>query len=97
MLYDEEGRAYVEPPLLPEDVHVFWIVSDYQRMFHENRKLIRRNGELRESIKRLNGYQFAQRRIILEQKKMMDRMINMLKKNGIAIPGDIKNFRATKY
>ena len=97
MLYDEEGRAYVEPPLLPEDAHVFWIVSDYQRMFQENNKLLRKNDELRETINHLNGYQFALNRIIVEQKKMMDRMIGMLKKNGIDIPSDIKNFKVTKY
>ena len=97
MLYDEEGRAYVEPPLLPEDSHVFWIVSDYQRMFQENNKLLRKNDELRETINHLNGYQFALNRIIVEQKKMMDRMIGMLKKNGIDIPSDIKNYKATKY
>ena len=97
MLYDEEGMAYVEPPLLPEDFHVFWIVKDYRRMYEEYNMLIRKNIELRETIKHLNGYQFALNRIIVEQKKMMDRLINIMKKKGIDIPSDIKNYKATKY
>ena len=96
MLYDEEGRAYVEPALLPEDVHVLSIVRDYQRMFNVNRKLENRNRELRESIQRVNGLQFAQHRIIVEQKKMMDHLMELLKKNGIPVPPYIADFKALK-
>ena len=97
MLYDEEGRTYVEPALLPEEDHLFWIVSDYRRMYKENCRLTIRNRKLMETIGQLNGLQFAQSRIIGEQKRMMDRLIAMLKARGIDIPNDIRDFRATKY
>jgi hypothetical protein len=39
MLYDEEGRVYVEPPLIPEEQHLMYIVKDYRRMYGEYWKL----------------------------------------------------------
>lgn len=97
MLYDEEGRPYIEPPLLPEDVHVLWIVKDYKRMFEENRKLEARNRELRESNQRVSGLQFAQHRIIVEQKRMMDRLVSILRAHSLEVPKDIRDFKPLKY
>ena len=97
MLYDEEGRPYIEPPLLPEDVHVLWIVKDYKRMFEENRKLEARNRALRESNQRISGLQFAQHRIIVEQKRMMDRLVSILRAHSLEVPKDIRDFKPLKY
>lgn len=97
MLYDEEGRPYIEPPLLPEDVHVLWIVKDYKRMFEKNRKLEARNRALRESNQRVSGLQFAQHRIIVEQKRMMDRLVSILRAHSLEVPKDIRDFKPLKY
>ena len=35
MLYDEEGKAYIEPPLIPEEQNLLYIVKDYRRMYNE--------------------------------------------------------------
>jgi hypothetical protein len=90
MLYDEEGRPHIEPPLLPEDVHVFWIVTDYQRMFYENGKLHKKIARLRETISRMNGYQFAQVRINQEQQQVIRKLKELLKRHGIKLPIDIR-------
>ena len=90
MLYDEEGRAYVEPPLLPENVHLRYIVSDYRRMYIANKELERRNQRLRDNLRGLNGLQYAYSRIVLEQHKHIGQLIKMLDKKELPVPSDVR-------
>ena len=89
MLYDEEGQPYVEPPLLPEDIHVFNIVCDYQSMFKKNVAMTQKNQELRESLARQSGLIYAQFRIIYDQQKAIERLIKKLRNRGEAIPASV--------
>ena len=88
MLYDEEGNVYVEPPLLPEEQHLFYIVSDYQAMYKENVKLRFKNNKLKESLRRVNSQQFAYYRIICQYSQYVDKLLKMLKKSGQQTPID---------
>lgn len=97
MLYDEEGRPYVEPPLLPEERHLMYIVKDYARMYRENQALQNRNERLRDSLRRGNGYQYALNRIIIEQERQIVRLIKMLENRGATVPRDILDYQAVKY
>ena len=38
MLYDEEGNAFIERPLIPEEQNLMYIVKDYRRMYYESRR-----------------------------------------------------------
>ena len=49
MLYDEEGRAYVECPIIPEEQNLLYIVKDYRRMYNEYWKMQKRIKRLQES------------------------------------------------
>lgn len=97
MLYDEEGRPYVEPVLLPEEKHLLYIVKDYGRMFKENRALLDKNERLRDSLRRGSGYQYALNRIIIEQERQIIRLIRMLENRGATVPRDILDYQAVKY
>ena len=89
MLYDEEGRPYVEPPLLPEDVHVFNIVCDYQSIFKENVAMTKKNQELRESLSRQSGLIYAQFRVIRDQQKAIEMLIKKLRNHVEVIPASV--------
>lgn len=93
MLYDEEGRAYVEPPLLPEDVNIKYVLDDYGRLFFENALLEKRNRKIRESSERLNSHLFSVRRINAVQRDVICSCIKLLKANGINLTPKIKEYR----
>lgn len=54
MLYDENGKPHIEPVLLPEEQHLFYIVKDYQRMFIEYHRMKKREREHLEKLNELN-------------------------------------------
>lgn len=83
MLYDENGVAYVEPPLLPEEYHTFCIVKDYRRMSCENERLKAQVKRLQESLKRLNMKQYAQQKLLGTHADMLRRSVKQMKANGI--------------
>ena len=59
MLYDEEGRAYVERPLIPEEQHLFYIVRDYKRMYHDYWSIKSKVEKLQETNVKLSNCNFA--------------------------------------
>lgn len=83
MLYDENGVAYVEPPLLPEEYHTFCIVKDYRRMSYENERLKAQVKRLQESLKRLNNRQYAQQKLLKTHADMLRHSVKQMKANGI--------------
>lgn len=40
MIYDENGHAQIEPPEIPTELIIHYIVKDYQRLFRERSILI---------------------------------------------------------
>lgn len=91
MLYDEKGYPYCEPPLLPEEAHVFHIVRHYQTMYKENQRAKEKIQKLRDTISRQNGLIYAQFRLIYDIESGMDRLVRMLHKKDQKIPADILN------
>lgn len=83
MLYDEEGRAYVEPPLIPEDKHLAYIVGDYQRMYKENEKLRGKLEKMRENLRKLSGYNYFLVKKVNEHEQAIHHAVREMKKKGI--------------
>lgn len=85
MLYDEEGNPYVEPPLLPEEQHLAYIVKDYQRMYRKCRHLEQKVERLGENNTRISNLNYSQFRIIFEYAKGLKHCIEVMQKNGIRL------------
>lgn len=88
MLYDEKGRPYVEPPLIPEEQHVFNIVKDYRRMYYEYHKLkdkVERNKE------RLEKYEWMRKRLKAHEEAIIH-CIKHMKKQGVEPSKHIKDY-----
>lgn len=85
MLYDEEGNPYVEPPLLPEDKHLEYIVKDYQRMYRKCRHLEEKVIKMRETNTMINHLNYSQFGIIFEYAKGLKHCIEVMQKNGIRL------------
>ena len=83
MLYDEEGKAYIEPPLIPKEQNLMYIVKDYRRMYVENQQLIQQNKQLKKSNKGLRDRNFRQARKITEAYNVINHCVKHMKKNGI--------------
>lgn len=83
MLYDEEGRAYVEPPLIPEEQNLMYIVKDYRRMYVENQKLRNQNKQLEKSNKELRGRNFRQANKITEAYDVINHCVKYMRKCGV--------------
>ena len=83
MLYDEEGKAYIEPPLIPEEQHLMYIVKDYRRMYVENQKLRNQNKQLEKSNKGLRDRNFRQASKITEAYDVINHCVKYMKKCGI--------------
>ena len=90
MLYDEEGKAFVEPPLIPEDQHLYYIVKDYSKMCRQVDRLEKKNLKLRETIRKVNAQQFAYSRLVYRRCNALDKMARIMKKNGLDVPSDIR-------
>lgn len=101
MLYDEEGLPYIEPPLLPEDEHLRYIVQDYQRMYKENIRHEHKIKRLAETNTKMAHYNFFMRGIVKEQLGLIDKLVSMLKNRGhkieIETADRIEDFRKIAY
>ena len=101
MLYDEEGRAYVEPPLLPEEQHLRYIVRDYHRMYKEFYKLEDKVAKMGEKNSNMAHYIFFLRGVVMKQLKLIDDFANRLKNRGHTIEKStvalIEDFRRVAY
>ena len=85
MLYDEEGNPYVEPPLLPEDKHLEYIVKDYQRMYHKIKHLEQKVERMRKTNTRISNLNYSQFRIIFEYAKALQHCIEVMQKHNIKL------------
>ena len=83
MLYDEEGRAYVERPIIPEEQNLMYIVKDYRRMYNENEKMLAHIKKLQETNTKLANQNFAMRHHEQEQRDVIRHCVKWMKKNGI--------------
>ena len=92
MLYDELGRPFVEPPLIPEEQHLMYIVKDYRRMYNEFSRIEQKNRRLRESLKQLSGLQYAQRRLIAEYIEAIRHCAKYMRKNGLELSPFLTDF-----
>jgi len=83
MLYDEEGRAYVEPPLIPEEQHLMYIVKDYRRMYWMYWKMKEHAKKLGETNVKLSNNNYSLTHKNQEQRDVIRHCIKWMKKNGI--------------
>ena len=83
MLYDEEGRAYVERPIIPEEQHLMYIVKDYRRMYNEHGKMLAHIKKLQETNTKLANQNFAMRHHEQEQRDVIRHCVKWMKKNKI--------------
>ena len=83
MLYDEEGRAYVERPIIPEEQHLLYIVKDYRRMYIEYWKLKEHNKKLGETNTRMAHHNYSLMHKNQEQRDVIRHCLKWMKKKGI--------------
>lgn len=93
MLYDEEGRAYVEPPLIPEEQNLLYIVKDYRRMYGEYSSMQARIKRLQETNTMLAQKNFAQQRLINKLMTIIKHTFKWLEKKKIAPSVKLDKFR----
>jgi CHASE3 domain sensor protein len=93
MLYDEEGRAFVEPPLIPEEQNLMYIVKDYRRMYNEYWKMQKRIRKLQETNTMLSHRCFSQQRLINKMKTLVKDTFKWLNKKKIAPSVQLDKFR----
>jgi len=92
MLYDEEGKAYVEPPLIPEEQNLMYIVKDYRRMYNEYWKMQKRIKRLQESNTMLAQKNFSQQRLINRLMTIIKHTFKWLKKKKIEPSPALQSF-----
>ena len=93
MLYDEEGKAYVEPPLIPEEQNLLYIVKDYRRMYGEYSSMQARIKRLQQSNTMLAHRNFSQQRLINKLMTIVKHKFKWLKKKKIAPSAQLDKFR----
>lgn len=91
MLYDEEGRPHVEPPLLPEEQHLAYVVRDYQRMYRMNGRLKYKVERMAETNTRISHLNYAQGRLILEYAVALQHCFNLMDKHKVKLTPYLKN------
>ena len=92
MLYDEEGRAYIEPPLIPEEQHLMYIVKDYRRMCGEYWKIKVHNKKLGTTNMKLANQNYSLTHINQEQRNVIRHCIKWMKKYGINPSTFLENY-----
>ena len=80
MLYDEEGRPFIERPLLPEDFNTFWIVKDYRRMYDTYAKMERKIQKQSETIQRMAQHDFCLHTKLKELFNVTGKIVKQLKR-----------------
>jgi hypothetical protein len=93
MLYDEEGRAYVERPIIPEEQNLMYIVKDYKRMYSEYSSMQARIKRLQESNTMLAHRCFSQQRLINKMMTLIKDTFKWLNKKKIAPSVQLDKFR----
>ena len=92
MLYDEEGKAYVEPPLIPEEQNIMYIVKDYIRMYGEYSSMQAKIKRLQETNTMLAHKNFSQQRFICKLKEVIKHCIKWMKKKNVEPSPYLDNF-----
>ena len=85
MLYDEEGRAYIEHPIIPEEQHLMYIVKDYRRMYDENANMRAEINKLQEENKRVANHNYALIRKNQEQRDVIKRCFKRMINSGVKL------------
>ena len=93
MLYDEEGRAYVERPIIPEEQNLMYIVKDYKRMYSEYSSMQARIKRLQETNTMLSHKCFSQQRLINKMMTLIKDTFKWLNKKNIAPSVQLDKFR----
>ena len=83
MLYDEEGRAYVERPIIPEEQNLMYIVKDYRRMYNEHEKMLAHIKKLGATNMKLANHNYSLTHKNQEQRDVIRHCIKWMKKKGI--------------
>ena len=92
MLYDEEGKAYVEPPLIPKEQNLMYIVKDYRRMYGEYSSMQAKIKRLQETNTMLAHKNFSQQRFICRLKEVIKHCIKWMKKKNVEPSPYLDNF-----
>jgi hypothetical protein len=93
MLYDEEGNAYIEPPLIPEEQNLLYIVKDYRRMYKEYGRMQAHIKKMQETNTMLSHRCFSQQRLINKMKTLVKDTFKWLNKKKIAPSVQLDKFR----
>ena len=92
MLYDEEGKAFVEPPLIPEEQNLLYIVKDYRRMYGEYWKVKNHAKKLGETNTKIANQNYILRKIHQEQRNVIKHCLKWMKKKGIEPSPFLENY-----
>lgn len=92
MLYDKEGRAYVESPLIPKEQHLFYIVKDYKRMYHEYWTMKEKYESMKQKHANLNSENMALRRIIQRHVEAIRHCVRYMRKSSLEPSPWLKNY-----
>lgn len=83
MLYDEDGNAYVEPPIIPTEQHVFNVVKDYKRMFIEFHRMKKREKKHLDALDKANKTVQWQHNRIVELTDVVRHCFKYMKRHGV--------------
>jgi len=89
--YDENGNAQIEPPEIPTELVIHYIVKDYQRMYYHTQKLEMENSRLRASLRRVNSMQYAKQRVVFQLIDGVRHCVKLMRKSGIAPTSYLQN------
>lgn len=92
MLYDAQGRPYIEPPLLPESLIVHNIVKDYQRMFYEYHKMKSQFEPLKKQNSELKLEVYTLRRTAQQHVMILHHAIRYMKKHGLKLTNELSKY-----
>lgn len=92
MLYDEEGRAYVESPLIPKEQHLFYIVKDYKRMYREYWTMKEKYESMKQKNANLHSENMALMRIIQRHVEAIRHCAKYMRKSSLEPSPWLKNY-----
>ena len=93
MLYDEEGNAFIERPLIPEEQNLMYIVKDYRRMYNVYHGMQAKIKRLQENNIKMSNRCFSQLRYIQRQRDALKLCVRLLEKNNIKLPKSVEEFK----
>jgi hypothetical protein len=93
MLYDEEGNAFIERPLIPEEQNLMFIVKDYRRMYNVYHGMQAKIKRLQENNMKMSNRCFSQLRYIQRQRDALKLCVRLLEKNNIKLPKSGAEFK----